>query len=79
MHGRVTELGCVVLQAVQKSHDGEDNHTCVHCSEVGFIVPLISGMFLSGAYTCISFFMLTQRHGYNGGLVAEYLISLCDE
>ena len=25
--------------------DGKDNHTCVHSSEVGFIVPLISGMF----------------------------------
>ena len=38
-HERVTELGCIVLQAVQQSHDGKDNHTCVHCSEVGFIVP----------------------------------------
>ena len=41
----MTELGCIALQAVQKSHDAKDNHTCVHCSEVGFIVPLISGMF----------------------------------
>ena len=41
----MTELGCIAIQAVQKSHDGKDNHTCVHCSEVGFTVPLISGMF----------------------------------
>ena len=66
----MTELGCIALQAVQKSHDGKDNHTGVYSSGVGFIVPLISGMFQVE---------LTERHGYNSGLVAEYLISLCNE
>ena len=63
-HGRVTELGCIALQAVQKSHDGKDNHTCVHCSEVGFIVILISGMFqveltLVSASSCLHWDMAT--------------------
>ena len=33
------------ISQVMQVGDGKDNHTCVHCSEVGFIVLLISGTF----------------------------------
>ena len=58
-----------IIPQVMQVGDGKDNHTC----------PLFWGRLYgapdechgsSRAYTCISFFMLTQRHGYTCGPIA---------